>query len=37
MIKYKEQIIREIDVRKEMILINVFIEIEKFKLKFDEC
>lgn len=36
-IEYKEQIIKEINVRKEEILINVNVEIENFKFKFDEC
>lgn len=29
--------IREFNVRKEIIFLNVFNEIENLKIKFDEC
>lgn len=36
-IEYKELLIKESNIVKEIILVSVFIEIENFKLRFDEC
>lgn len=36
-IEYKELLIKESNVVKEIIIESVFFEIENFKLRFDEC
>lgn len=36
-VENKECMIREFNVRKEIIFLNVFNEIENLKIKFDEC
>lgn len=36
-IEYKELLIKESNIIKEIIIVSVFIEIENFKLRFDEC
>lgn len=35
--EYKELLIKESNIVKEIIIVSVFIEIENFKLRFDEC
>lgn len=36
-IEYKELLIKDSNMVKEIIIGSVFIEIENFKLRFDEC
>lgn len=36
-IECKELLIKESNIIKEIIIVSVFIEIENFKLRFDEC
>lgn len=35
--EYKELLIKESNIVKEISIVSVFIEIENFKLRFDEC